>query len=117
MLVRAQADADRVVGAAARADLFDHLEEQSDPAFERVAAIRVRPPVRRTREELRDQVSVRAVNLNAVVAAGLEVRGRTPERVHDHPDLARGHLVRRRRIARCRDRRRPHRHRLGQPAG
>ena len=58
------------------------------------------------REELRDEVAVAGGDLDAVVAGGLEVRGRRGECVHDHAHLRDAHLVRRVRVARRGNRRR-----------
>ncbi len=94
LFVCAQANADRKIRTTLLADRFDHLEQQAGSALERVASMRVGPPVRSRGEELGDQVSVGRMDLDPVVTGEPEVSRRSAEAVDDHPHLAGGHLVR-----------------------
>ena len=58
------------------------------------------PAVRGGRQELRHEVSVRRMDLHAVVSGGPEVLGRPAEGVDHHSDLGGAHLVGRRRVTR-----------------
>lgn len=78
------------------ADLRHDLEQQT-PAPRRVTAVRVVPPVRARRQELRQQVAVRRVQVDPVEARRLQVPRPVREAIH-HP-----RNVRRRRGTRARE--------------
>ena len=83
VLVGAEPDADREVGTAARADLLHDLDEKPRSPLAGVPTVGVEALVRLRREELRDQVAVRGVDLRAVDSRGRRSwrrSGRTPRR-------------------------------------
>ena len=110
VLVGAEPDADGEVGPAAGADLLDDLDEEARPPLGRVAAVGVEAPVRLRREELRDEVAVRRVDLGAVDPRRGVVGGGAAERLDDLADVGVRHLARDGRVARRGDRRRRERH-------
>lgn len=60
-------------------DLLRDLDDDPSPVDNRLAAVLVRPLVRRRRQELSEQVPVRAVQLDAIVASAVGVLRRVSE--------------------------------------
>ena len=101
--------ADGEVVTAAGPDRLDDAQRETGPILQRATPL-VLALVGGRREELRDQVAVRRVQLHPVEAGVLQVGRRDSETVDQLLDLVRRHGVRRLRGARAADgRRRPHR--------
>ena len=81
-----QFDADGETWRYCGADGADHGEGESHPPLE-IAAPGVIPLIRTGGEELREEVTVRPVNLDAVEARGLGDHGCSREAVDDVLDL------------------------------
>ena len=64
-------------------DLANHLKNNPAPTLQTLRPVLVRAPIRRRREELREQVAVRAVDLDAVVAGEMAQVSRLAEAVDD----------------------------------
>ena len=94
LLFAAQPDSESESGRGDGAHRFDHEVKEAHPVGER-AAERVRTTIGQGREELRGQVSVRRVDLDAVEPGLDEVLRGDPPAVDDVVDLLEGELVRR----------------------
>ena len=116
VVVAAEPHTEWIGAPTTSADLLDDLDENPQPLVEG-PTVGVDAPVRLGRQELRDEVAVRAVDLDAVVSSRLEVRGGRSEPIDDHADVGQAHLVRHARIALVRDRRRAHGHEVRLAAG
>lgn len=85
--------ADDEIAAAGLADRRGHFLHEADPVLER-PAVSVGPPVRPWRKDLRDEITVRAVQLGAAETAAFEPLGDGDILVRDQAQLVGGHDVR-----------------------
>ena len=86
LLLGGEADAEQEVAATALPDPLDDLLQEPSPVLER-AAVLVVPAVGVRREELGDEVAVRSVDLDAVVAEVAQVDRALDERLDQLFDL------------------------------
>jgi hypothetical protein len=92
-LVAGQLQADDEIAAAALADRRRHFLHEAQAVLER-AAVAVGAPIRPGREDLRNEVAVRAVQLDAAEAAALQPLGDGHILVADAAQLVGGHHMR-----------------------
>jgi hypothetical protein len=92
-LVGTQANTQADVVTAVTTNRVDHFEQEPDALLDR-ATVGVRALVRRRGKKLRDEVAVRGVDIDPVIACQLQVPRGLAECVDDRVDVLLGHFPR-----------------------